>query len=272
MSEHRTAAPHWGGPLPDPTMARRIARLSGPIIFAMLTQTLVNIADTFFVGQLELSVATPGQAALGYALPLLWSVGGFLSAISVGTQAITARRFGAKQWSEAGGVLTNSVVLAVLTGVVCSILGALACPLAYDLLTQDPEVRALGVPYAQIRMLGVLSMVATASIKSFYDGIGQTHVHMVAAIVMNALNLVLNYCLIFGVWIFPPLGVAGAAWASLISTYVGLAIMIVWTLLPHYRKRYDYINLSRIDRGMLWEITRLSVPSGLATVFVMSGF
>ncbi len=252
-------------------MAPRIVRLAAPVIFAMLTQTFINIMDTFFVGKLDPSVSIPGQAALGYSLPLLWSVGGCLSAVSVGTQAITARRYGGRLMDEAGQVLTNSLVISFVLGIVFSLAAYFATPWLFGLLTSNDSVLALGIPYAEFRFLGVLSMVATASYKAFFDGVGKTHVHMVAAIVMNVLNLVLNYCLIFGIWIFPRMEVEGAGLASLISTYVGLVIMMVWTFGPSYRKVYDYYNIKKLNMKVTWEIARLSVPSGLATVFVMAG-
>lgn len=257
--------------LPNPELTPSVIKLATPVIFAMLTQTLINIMDTFFVGKLDPSVSIPGQAALGYSLPLLWIVGGCLSAVSVGTQAITARRFGAKKPKEAGQVLTNSLGISFSTGLVFSILAYIACPWMFELLTSNTSVLDLGVPYAQLRFLGVLSMVATASYKAFFDGIGKTHVHMVAAMVMNFLNLALNYCLIFGFWIFPRMEVEGAGLASLISTYVGLAIMIAWTFAPKYLKEYGYYSASKFDKKIIWEIARLSVPSGMATVFVMAG-
>jgi Na+-driven multidrug efflux pump len=257
--------------LPDPKLTPRIVRMATPVIFAMLTQTLINIMDTFFVGKLEPSVSIPGQAALGYSLPLIWIVGGCLSAVGVGTQAITGRRYGEGDMSATGKVLTNSLLIAFITGALFSVLSYLACPWMFSFLTTDEAVLALGTPYAQIRLLGVLSMVATMSTKAFFDGIGKTHIHMMAALVMNLVNLVLNYCLIFGVWIFPELKVEGAAWASLISTYVGLFLMIAWTMTPTYNKKFDYYSIKNIDGKVLWEITRLSVPSGMATVFVMAG-
>lgn len=258
--------------LPDFKLAPRILRMAGPVIFAMLTQTLINIMDTYFVGKLDPSISIPGQAALGYSLPLLWSVGGCLSAVSVGTQAITARRFGGRQMEEAGQVLTNSLAIAFITGTIFSIAAFVATPWLFGLLTNNESVLELGLPYARLRFLGVLSMVATASYKAFFDGIGKTHVHMVAAMAMNVLNLVLNYCLIFGVWIFPRMEVEGAGLASLISTYVGLVIMMLWTFGPSYLKTYRYYSFKKINWGVTWEIAKLSIPSGLATVFVMAGF
>ena len=67
------------------------------------------------------------------------------------------------------------------------------------------------MPYLQWRMLGVFSMVTTISYKSWFDGLGQTRVHMGAAITMNVINFFLNIALIFGKWGFPAWGVTGSA-------------------------------------------------------------
>lgn len=250
----------------------RIARLAGPVILAMLTQTAINIMDTIMVGWLDPSYSIAGQSALGYSLPLLWSVGGFLSALSVGTQAITARRFGEDKPEAAGATLSNSLVIAFSTGLVFSIAAYFAVPYVFPLLNDNESVLAFGVPYAQYRLLGVLSMVATVSYKSFYDGIGQTHVHMVAAFIMNFVNVGLNYALIFGWGPFPAMQVEGAGLASLIATYIGLALMIGWSFAPAARRKFQYYRARNLDRTVGFNIIRLSLPSGLATVFVMSGF
>ena len=237
----------------------------------MLTQTFINIADTLFVGKLDPSLSIPGQAALGYSLPLLWIVGGCLSAIGVGTQAITARRFGEQKPGLAGQVLTNSLLIAVTLGTIASLAAWYFAPSMFGVLTNNEAVKSLGIPYCEIRFLGVLSMVATASLKAFFDGISKTHVHMIAAIVMNVLNLVLNYCLIFGFWIFPRLEVEGAAIASVIASYVGMFIMVGWTLAPKYGRNFQYYTMRKLDLGVTWAVAKLSGPSGLATVFVMAG-
>jgi Na+-driven multidrug efflux pump len=121
-------------------------------------------------------------------------------------------------------------------------------------------------------MLGVFSMVTTISYKGFFDGIGKTHVHMVASIIMNVINAFLNVVLIFGYLGFPRMEVVGAAYGSLISTYVGLAIMIIWSFKGDLLKKYRYYRFKNINRRVAYEICRLSIFSGLATVFVMSGF
>jgi Na+-driven multidrug efflux pump len=230
------------------------------------------LLDTAMVGRLPGSTGIDGVAGIGVSLPLYWAVGGFLSAIAIGTQAITARRTGEDQPLLAGRVLTNSLVVSAVSGLAASVSFYYLVPDIFPFLNPNPNVIRLGSTYCRLRMLGVFSMVVTFSYKGFFDGIGKTHVHMVASIVMNVLNAFLNVVLIFGLLGFPRMEVEGAALGSLISTYVGLGIMIFWSFRKKYFSNYRFYRIGNFNRKVIYEIVRLSIPSGLATIFVMSGF
>ena len=102
----------------DYRLVGRILRIGSFVMLAMLTQFIVGAADALMVGSMsDVDRATAGQAALGLGTPLYWMVGGFFSAVGYGTQAITARRYGAHDDEAAGRVLSNSVVVGVLAGI-----------------------------------------------------------------------------------------------------------------------------------------------------------
>ena len=256
----------------DRTLGRRIASLATPVVIAMISQALINQVDEALIGRLPREIATPGQAAMVPSLILFWMFGGCLAAISVGTQALTARRFGENDHTRAGQVLLNSLVVAAITSAIASVLGWIFAPHLLRLPIKDPDTLRIGVPYLQWRMAGVFSMVTTISYKSWFDGLGRTRVHMGAAIVMNVINFFLNILLIFGKCGFPALGVTGSGIASMISSYIGLFLMIAWSLRPRYLHEYRVYHAVNLSLRQQWEILKLSVPSGLATMFVMSGF
>ncbi|MCG8556704.1 MAG: MATE family efflux transporter [Proteobacteria bacterium] len=251
---------------------RRILFLAVPAMLAFLTQTAVNIVDTWFIGQLEEPARSNGQGMLTHALTLLWAVGGFFSAISVGTQAMVARRMGEQAKSAAGAVLLNASTLAAVASLAAAIACWLAIPSMYEYLSDDPNYIELGVDYTQWRFVGVTSMVVTAAYKAFYDGTGRTYVHFVAAVVMNIVNLLLCYALIFGNWGFSELGVKGAGVAAAVASWVGLGVMIVFTLRPSDRRIYRPYRVRLLSPGMVRELARISTPSGVATTVVMTGF
>src|SRR5262249_21626857 len=150
---------------------------------------------------------------------LLWMFGGFLSAISVGTQAMTARRTGADDVEGAGAVSTNSLLVAIVSSLVVTAVCYLAAPAMFRLVRQDQEVLTLGIPFLRWRFLQICGMVITISLKAFFDGLGKTRVHMGAALTMNIANFFLCVGLIFGRGGLPRMGVPGAGLASMISSY-----------------------------------------------------
>jgi len=256
----------------DTALAKRIGLLAGPVILAMVSQTLINQVDHALIGRLPQVDSIPGQAALFPSLVLMWLVGGSLSAISVGTQALTARRTGEEADHRAGSVMLNSVSVAILLSSVLAALFWYLTPHLFPYLAKDADVIRLGVPYTRWRMVGVLPMVGAISYKSWFDGLGHTRVHMGAAITMNLLNFVLNIALVFGKWGFPAMGVEGSAIASMLSSYLGFFIMIAWSLRSEYRLRFANYKFSNLSGGQMWEIFKLSYPSAIATMCVMTGF
>ena len=249
-----------------------VLRLAAPTVVAMLTQSIVNEIDIVFFSWLPCPESSTAQAALLPSLILLWLFGGSLSAISVGTQAITARRYAAGHNADAGTVLVNSWIVALATSIAFTVIAYATLPWTVPLIIKVPSVQHAAMGYLHWRLLGITSMVATFSFKAFFDGIGKTTVHMVSAIVMNALNVVLCLVLIFGRLGLPRLGMTGAGLAGFISTWVGLLILIGFALVPNILRRFHPFDLRKWSSKISWDILRLSIPGGVATIVVMTGF
>jgi putative MATE family efflux protein len=251
---------------------RVVLRLAWPTFFAMLLQSAVNEIDIVFFAKLPSPESSNAQAALLPSLIILWALGGSLSGVSVGTQAITARRFAEKREDEAGAVLFNAAVFATVGGVLFTALGYLGIEAALRALIKVDGPREAAGDYLQFRLLGVISMAVTAAFKAFFDAIGKTHVHLVSSVVMNVLNVGLCILLIFGAAGFPRMGIAGAGLAAVISTFVGLGVMISYALRPETRRTFRPFRLSNFSFRMLWSILKLSIPGSIATFVVMAGF
>ncbi len=253
---------------------KAVLRLAMPTVAAMLTQSIVNEVDILFFARLPCPESSNAQAALLPSLIVLWLFGGSLSAISVGTQAFTARRFAEKRDEDAGAVLANAAFFAVVAGVVFSAIGYLTMPAILGAIIKVPEAKEAATKYLSWRLLGITSMAATFAFKAFFDGIGKTHVHLVSAVVMNALNIVGCLIFIFGneTLGIAKMGIAGAGLAGFLSTYVGLAIMIGYALKAEYRTRFHPFSRKKLSADLIGPILRLSIPSGVATIVVMTGF
>jgi MATE family multidrug resistance protein len=266
------AAQRMTGTFLAPADVKRILVLAVPAMLALLTQTAINLVDTYLIGLLPEPERTHGQAMLSDALTMLWAVGGFLSAISVGTQALVGRREGQGNSRAAGAVLVNSVVVALIASSVVTCICIPLIPKVFELTSNNPDYVRIGTAYTKWRFVGLVSMVVTAAYKSFYDGTGRTYVHFWAAVLMNAVNATLCWVLIFGRAGMPRMGAEGAGLAAAVSSWVGVAAMIVFSLRAVDRKKYRPYRRGVLALSTMKTLARLSIPSGVATTVVMTGF
>jgi len=249
---------------------RTILRLAMPTVIAMLSQSAVNEIDVLFFTRLPHPEDSNAQAALLPSLLLVWLFGGSLSAISVGTQALTARRYAEGRYHAAGAVLANAAWFCLLGGMAFALLGFLTIKDLLGMMLPVPAAHAIALSYSKWRLLGVVSMGMTAAVKSFFDGIGKTWVHLVSALVMNVFNVLFCYAFIFGNFGMPRMGAPGAGFAAFVSTWIGLGIMLIFA--ARERSRFHPVRWSNLSRGLTWDLLKLSIPAALATIVMMVGF
>lgn len=249
---------------------RTILRLALPTVVAMLSQSVVNEIDVFFFSKLPHPEDSNAQAALLPSLLTVWLFGGSLSAISVGTQALTARRFAERRYDDAGAVLTNAAFFCILAGLIFSLIGGFTINGLLALILKVPEAHDIAYSYSKWRLLGIISMAMTMAVKAFFDGIGKTWVHLISALVMNFFNVLFCWMFIFGNLGAPRMGAPGAGFAAFVATWIGLGIMLFYA--ARERNRFTFIRWSNLSRKLTWDILKLSIPAAAATVAMMVGF
>jgi len=249
---------------------RTILRLALPTVVAMLSQSIVNEIDVVFFTRLPHPEDSNAQAALVPSLLIVWLFGGSLSAISVGTQALAARRYAERRYDAAGAVLANAAFFCLVAGIVFAIVGAFTIKDLLGLVLQVPEAHSIAYSYSKWRLFGVVSMSMTMAFKAFFDSIGKTWVHLVSALIMNVFNVFLCWTFIFGNLGMPRMGAPGAGLAAFISTWVGLGIMIFYA--RRETPKFRFVRWENISRALTWDILKLSIPAALATIVMMIGF
>ena len=249
---------------------KAILWLAMPTVFAMISQSLVNEIDVLFFGRLTIPDSSYAQAALFPSLVLTWAIGGSLGAISVGTQALVARRYAEGERMAAGAVLGNAAFFCVVAGAVFTVAGLLCMPALVRAMIERPEVQDVAIRYTRWRLYAVISMSATQAIKAFFDGLGKTYVHLVAAIVMNACNVLLCWTFIFGHFGAPAMGAPGAGLAAFLATWIGLGIMLLYAWVE--RGDYHPMRWVNLSGRTIWALLKLSFPAAVATFVMMGGF
>ncbi|MGL4583655.1 MAG: MATE family efflux transporter, partial [Flavobacterium sp.] len=243
-------------------------RLAYPIILAMLGHTVVGVIDNIMVGKIgatELAAASLANSFVFIAI----SLGvGFSTALT----PLVAHSDAEKDTAEGRKIFVNGLVLCTTLGVILFSIIFFAKPLLMH-MGQPEDVTLLAKPFLDIVALSLIPLVMYQAYKQFADGKSQTKNSMYATIIANVTNIVFNYLLIYGVWIFPEMGMLGAAYGTLISRIV----MIIYM---HYALRRQEmfkpfllnINFSEVKKEMLSKITKIGVPSGMMSFFEVALF
>lgn len=192
--------------------------LSVPMILEMMMESLFAVVDIFFVGKLgEQAAATVGLTEA--VLMIVYSVG---VGLSMAATAMVARRFGEKNFKEAGSAAFQLLLLGGISSVIIAVLGFIFAEDILTLMGASEEVLAIGVPYTQIIFAGNLAIMLLFLINGAFRGAGQPHLAMRALWLSNGINIILDPILIFGIGQWDGLGLVGAAWATTIGRSIGV--------------------------------------------------
>jgi putative MATE family efflux protein len=235
-----------------------------PIMGGMMSQNILNLVDIGMVGRLgDAALAATGIGSFTNYLAISFIIG-----LSAGVQALAARRLGEGKESETAIPLNGGLILALIIGLPLCLVLIVATPWAFTFLTDDPAVRELGTPYLQVRIASMVAVGMNFSFRGYWSAIHMTGVYLRTLLIMHAINIFLNWVLIFGNLGAPELGVYGAGLATTISLYIGTALYIFFAL----RHAMDKGFLHGIpSRTVLWQQFKLSLPSSMQQLFFSAG-
>ena len=243
-------------------------KLAFPVMIGMLGHTFVQFIDNIMVGQLgtaELAAISLGNSFVFIAM----SIGiGFSTAIT----PLIAEADGAKKENDVSRIFEHSFLICLILGLVLFLLVFLNRNLLYS-MNQPLEVVELASPYLFWVSMSLITIVTFQSFRQFADGLSFTRAAMYSTLVGNAINVILNFFLIFGFWIFPKLGVEGAAIGTLISRICMLTFIIFY--LKIHKKLSKYIKKffpSKVEIKRVKKILYLGLPSALHSFFEVAFF
>lgn len=243
-------------------------RLAWPVMLGMVGHTLVQFVDNIMVGQLgttELAAISLGNSFVFIAM----SIGiGFSTAIT----PLIAEADAEQNQHALQKVLHEGLRLCIILGVVLFLGVYIAKPLLFQ-MGQEPEVVALAFPYLNWVAVSLLPLVIFQAFKQFSDGMSLTRYSMYATVLANVVNVVINYFLIFGMWIFPKWGVTGAA----VGTLASRVTMLIFVVILLYRDPRTAAIMRQLVPKQLYkkelnQLLELGLPSSFQMFFEVSFF
>ncbi len=268
--------------------------LAVPMILEMFMESVFALVDIYFVGHLGkdavgIVVLTEAMMALVYAVAI---------GLSVGATATVARRTGEKDPDGAARSAAHAIFLGVVISLLISVVGIIFAPQIFVLLGAESRIVAEGATFMRIMLGGNAVVIFLFLLNAIFRGAGDAAIAMRVLFLANLLNIILAPCFIYGAdifaffgwnapnwlidnWIFPKLGVTGAAVGTTIGRGIGV-LFAAWCLVrPGGRIRIHAENW-KINAEILWDLIKISAPAVLqftiataswsALVRVVSGF
>lgn len=241
--------------------------LAHPAVLTMVSMTVMSFTDAVMVGRL----GAVQLAGVGLAGTLAWGLFSFFNGLVNGVNTFVAQDFGAGRYDRIGKITWQGIYLTAASGLVLAAM-SLYSEGFFRLMGPSPEVQAFGSSYLRIRLLGGFFMISWMCFSSFLRGLGDTMTPLKVTLVANAVNILLNWCLIFGKLGFPRLETRGAALGTVIATAVGTAIFLTVFLSRKSAERYSTRRNRGLDPRALLRLARISVPMGVQWALDMLSF
>ena len=243
-------------------------KLAYPVILGMLGHTLVAFVDNVMVGQLgtaELAAVSLANSFMFIAM----SLGiGFSTAIT----PLVAKADGEGNFHYGKSTFKHGFFLCVILSFLLFLGVFLSKPILY-VMQQPQEVVELAIPYLNLVAASLIPLIVFQSFKQFSDGMSMTKYPMIATLIANIINVVLNYLFIFGKFGFPELGIVGAAIGTLVSRII--MVFYLWFLLLRNNKTKPYLldlNFLNLSKEMINKLFNLGFPSAMQMFFEVAIF
>ncbi len=241
-----------------------------PMTVGIVAMVAFNLTDTFFIARL----GTMQLAALGFTLPVVLVLTRFALGIGIGSASVISKAIGEGDWKQVQRLTTDGLILSLASVAVLTVAGFLTIDFVFGRLGASGEVLTMVREYMLIWYFGLIFVVFPMVSNNSIRATGDTRTPMKIMLTAVAVNVVLDPLLIFGPWIFPRLGLKGAALATVIAR---MTTFIVSFLVIYKKKKM--ITFERPSLPVLldsWKRilyialpaagTRMVVPIGLGII------
>lgn len=246
---------------------RAVVLLAVPMVLEMGMESLFAVIDVFFVSRL----GADAVATVGLTESMLMIVYTVALALGIGATAVVARRIGEKDEDGAGRAAVQALILGIAVAGSIGVLGGMNARWLLEAMGATPGMVEHARGYTVVMLGGNATVTLLFLLNAVFRGAGDAVVAMRMLWIANAINIVLDPCLIFGLGPFPELGVTGAA----VATNIGRGTAVVcqlWVLLGGRSRVRVAVRHLRIVPDVMWTVCRLTGPGFIQILLDTSSF
>lgn len=244
--------------------------LAIPVVLSQVGHTLVQLSDTIIVGQFAGTDALAGVSLSisTFLVPLAIGLG-----ISYGITPLIAQHNGRENFAECGKLLSNSLLLNILTGLVLFSVVYGVMQLFIDKLHQDVAVVAQAKPFLLLLSISIIPLLIFDAFKQFAQGLGFTKQAMYITIVGNILNILVGIVLVKGMFGIKPMGIRGVGYSTLIDRCLMAIAMGTYVFRsPAFKKYLSSFKLINVQWIRIKQLLKIGMPVALQATFELSAF
>lgn len=243
-------------------------KIAWPSALEALLVALIGAIDTIMVGTL----GEGAIAAVGITTQPKFILLAIIFSLNTGITAVTARRKGQNNRTDANRALRTGVLYCLCGSLLMSFLGSLFAKPILLLAGADTAYIKDAMDYFKVIMFSLPFQALNLTINAAQRGCGKTKISMYSNIISNLINIPFNYLLINGIWIFPKLGVKGAAIATLLGTIAAFFISLSTLLRKEGYLTFHYKAGWRLHKETTDAIFKVSSSAFVEQVFMRIGF
>ena len=236
-----------------------IINMSVPMMISMLVQALYNVVDSIFVAKLSEGALT----AVTLAFPMQNLIISVAAGTGVGINSLLSRSLGEKRFDRADKAADNGIFLAILSALVTLVLGFTVVRPFIASQTSDPEILEYGCQYLGIVMTISAGAYFQVTFERLLQSTGLTMYSMVSQLTGAVVNIIMDPIMIFGLLGCPAMGVAGAAYATVLGQCIAAVVGLVLNLRYNREIHLSFAGIFHPEAEIIGQIYYVGIPSVL---------
>lgn len=252
----------------DKVIMLSVISLALPAIAEMALHTAVGVADTIMISRL---ISKEALAGSGFVNQIVFMLVFIFSSFNTGAVAMVARSYGEKNYKKLNKIAGQNISINIIIGIVIMILALVFSKEIFSIYDMEQAVIDYTHAYFSIIVYGVIFLFVSFAGAALLRGVGDTKTPLYIALLANVLNIIGNYVLITGFWIFPEMGIAGAAVSTTLSRFVSASLFVYILFFKKYLIHISFKDLY-FKGAVIKVLWKFSYPGAIEQALMQTSF
>jgi len=240
-----------------------LLQFSIPLLITNVLQQLYNVIDFYIIGN---HLGPEAMASVGITIPIIFALVSFVIGITMGSTVIVSQYFGAKDAGKVKRSIDTTIIFLIAAALIVMVIGLVFCaPLLRLVKTPDEVFRGAQI-YMQVTLIGLVPLFGLNCLSAILRGFGDSKTILYTMLISSVVNVVFTLAFVLGMgW-----GIAGAAWATVLSQALAAIGLVIWLNRNHPVIKITTKNIS-FDMEIFRSSIRIGLPNGVQQALVAVG-